>query len=203
MGRATTVRMNQLPFWKAVTRILWAIRLSPVAAHQINIKLNPGEEKTVDFHAGLCRISDNEKFTPDGKMNLSKVAEMQTPFRFAAESHRGFKRIARLLGQITGGLSGENPTTPRIDRIVNIWNQYQCMVTFNMSRSASYFESGIGRGMGFRDSSQDLLALCIRYSGTSPRTPAGICRTQLRWRSLSPSISRSPSAAITKSAQFL
>ena len=41
--------------------------------------------------------------------------------------------------------------------MVNIWNPYQCMVTFNMSRSASYFETGIGRGMGFRDSNQDLL----------------------------------------------
>ena len=45
----------------------------------------------------------------------------------------------------------------KVDRMVNIWNQYQCMVTFNMSRSASYYESGIGRGMGFRDSCQDLL----------------------------------------------
>ena len=41
--------------------------------------------------------------------------------------------------------------------MVSLWNQYQCMVTFNMSRSASYYESGIGRGMGFRDSCQDLL----------------------------------------------
>ena len=45
----------------------------------------------------------------------------------------------------------------KVNRMVNIWNQYQCMVTFNMSRSASYYESGIGRGMGFRDSCQDLL----------------------------------------------
>lgn len=45
----------------------------------------------------------------------------------------------------------------KLDRMVNIWHQYQCMVTFNMSRSASYFESGIGRGMGFRDSCHDLL----------------------------------------------
>ncbi len=43
------------------------------------------------------------------------------------------------------------------DRMVDIWNPYQCMVTFNLSRSASYFESGVGRGMGFRDSCQDLL----------------------------------------------
>ena len=45
----------------------------------------------------------------------------------------------------------------KLDRMVNLWHQYQCMVTFNMSRSASYFESGTGRGMGFRDSCQDLL----------------------------------------------
>jgi cellobiose phosphorylase len=45
----------------------------------------------------------------------------------------------------------------KLDRMVNIWNPYQCMVTFNMSRSASYFETGIGRGMGFRDSNQDLV----------------------------------------------
>ena len=46
---------------------------------------------------------------------------------------------------------------PHVNRMANIWNQYQCMVTFNMSRSASYYESGTGRGMGFRDSCQDLL----------------------------------------------
>jgi cellobiose phosphorylase len=41
--------------------------------------------------------------------------------------------------------------------MVNVWNAYQVMATFNFSRSASLFESGIGRGMGFRDSNQDLL----------------------------------------------
>lgn len=40
--------------------------------------------------------------------------------------------------------------------MANIWHQYQCMVTFNMSRSASYYETGTGRGMGFRDSCQDI-----------------------------------------------
>ena len=56
-------------------------------------------------------------------------------------------------------LDGLQVSTPNehVDRMVNIWNAYQCMVTFNLSRSASFFESGIGRGMGFRDSDQDLL----------------------------------------------
>ena len=58
----------------------------------------------------------------------------------------------RLLSTCTVKSSDE-----KLDRMVNIWNQYQCMVTFNMSRSASYYESGTGRGMGFRDSCQDLL----------------------------------------------
>ena len=49
--------------------------------------------------------------------------------------------------------SGED----KLNRMVNIWNQYQCMITFCFSRSASFFESGIGRGMGFRDSNQDLV----------------------------------------------
>jgi len=41
--------------------------------------------------------------------------------------------------------------------MVNVWNAYQCMATFNMSRSASFYESGIGRGLGFRDSNRTLL----------------------------------------------
>ena len=53
--------------------------------------------------------------------------------------------------------TGDSLSTEKVGRMANIWNQYQCMVTFNMSRSASYFESGMGRGMGFRDSCQDLL----------------------------------------------
>ena len=60
--------------------------------------------------------------------------------------------------------------------MVNIWNQYQCMVTFNMSRSASYFESGTGRGMGFRDSCQDLLGFVHLTPGPRKRASARYCR---------------------------
>ena len=56
------------------------------------------------------------------------------------------------------------------DRMVNVWNAYQCMVTFNLSRSASSFESGIGRGMGFRDSNQDLLGFVHDGAGARART---------------------------------
>jgi cellobiose phosphorylase len=61
--------------------------------------------------------------------------------------------------------------TPDIhtNRMVNIWNAYQCMATFNMSRSASFYESGIGRGLGFRDSNQDLLGFVHMAPGARPR----------------------------------
>ena len=61
----------------------------------------------------------------------------------------------------------------KLDRMVNIWNQYQCMVTFNMSRSASYYESGTGRGMGFRDSCQDSAGLCAPHPRPRPRAYSG------------------------------
>jgi cellobiose phosphorylase len=67
-----------------------------------------------------------------------------------------FKRACRILGPAADEFHVESGDE-KLDRMMNIWNQYQCMVTFNMSRSASYFESGTGRGMGFRDSCQDLL----------------------------------------------
>jgi cellobiose phosphorylase len=70
--------------------------------------------------------------------------------------------------------SGED----KLDRMVNIWNQYQCMVTFNMSRSASYFESGIGRGMGFRDSNQDLLGFVHLVPGRARARILDIAATQ-------------------------
>ncbi len=65
------------------------------------------------------------------------------------------------------------------DRMVNIWNAYQCMVTFNLSRSASFFESGIGRGMGFRDSNQDLLGFVHMVPARARERILDIAATQL------------------------
>jgi cellobiose phosphorylase len=63
--------------------------------------------------------------------------------------------------------------------MVNIWNAYQCMVTFNLSRSASLFESGIGRGMGFRDSNQDLLGFVHMVPARARERILDIAATQL------------------------
>ena len=54
----------------------------------------------------------------------------------------------------------------KLDRMVNIWNQYQCMITFNMSRSASFFE----RGKGLPRLQPGPRGLRASDTGTSPRT---------------------------------
>ena len=63
--------------------------------------------------------------------------------------------------------------------MVNIWNPYQCMATFNLSRSASLFETGLGRGMGFRDSNQDLLGFVHMVPDRARERILDIAATQL------------------------
>ena len=77
-------------------------------------------------------------------------------YRTDADVDRAFEELNEYWKNLLSKYSVKS-SNDKVDRMVNIWNQYQCMVTFNMSRSASYYESGIGRGMGFRDSCQDLL----------------------------------------------
>ncbi|MBR4554647.1 MAG: glycosyl transferase [Ruminococcus sp.] len=128
---------------------------SPVASHCLEITLAAGEEKALVFLLGYVENGDN-KWNADGSMNKSKAYEMIASMNTAEKAD---KALAELKAYWDGLLSQYHVETndDKLNRMVNIWNQYQCMVTFNMSRSASYFESGIGRGMGFRDSNQDLL----------------------------------------------
>ena len=129
---------------------------SPIASHCLNISLAPGESKDLVFILGYVENPQEEKFNADGSMNKSRAYAMIEQFN---TTEKVDVALAELKQSWSDLLSKYTVNTPddKMNRMVNIWNQYQCMVTFNMSRSASYFESGIGRGMGFRDSNQDLL----------------------------------------------
>lgn len=138
---------------------------SPVASHCLKLSLAPGETKELVFVLGYVENPEEEKFiAPLGTevnscsaiINKSKAYEMLSRFDTAEKADRAFNELKTCWDGILGNFTVSSPV-PEIDRMVNIWNQYQCMVTFNMSRSASFFESGIGRGMGFRDSNQDLV----------------------------------------------
>ena len=128
----------------------------PIASHQINITLNPGETRSFVFVLGYIENPEDEKWESKGVVNKKRAYEMLNRYKTDADVDKAFAELNEywngLLSKYTVKSSND-----KVDRMVNIWNQYQCMVTFNMSRSASYYESGIGRGMGFRDSCQDLL----------------------------------------------
>ena len=128
----------------------------PIASHQINITLNPGETRSFVFVLGYIENPEDEKWESKGVVNKKRAYEMLDRYKTDADVDKAFAELNEywngLLSKYTVKSSND-----KVDRMVNIWNQYQCMVTFNMSRSASYYESGIGRGMGFRDSCQDLL----------------------------------------------
>ena len=132
---------------------------SPIGSHHLKVTLAPGEEKTYIFVLGYVENPVAEKWIgrpEDGVINRTPADALLAKFDTTEKADAALADLKaywnNLLGHFTISSSEE-----KLDRMVNIWHQYQCMVTFNMSRSASYFESGIGRGMGFRDSCQDLL----------------------------------------------
>ena len=129
---------------------------APVGSHQINISLAPGESRDLVFVLGYVENKKDEKWEGLNKVNRKPAEAMLAKFDTTEKADQALADLKAywngLLSHFTVSSSEE-----KLDRMVNIWHQYQCMVTFNMSRSASYFESGIGRGMGFRDSCQDLL----------------------------------------------
>ncbi|WP_428241908.1 GH36-type glycosyl hydrolase domain-containing protein [Gynuella sp.] len=129
---------------------------SPVASHYLEIILAPGEVKELIFTLGYVEMPEDQKWEEPGIINKSKARDMIDRFNSVDQVHLAFRELKDYWDHL---LNKYIVTTddPRLNRGVNIWNQYQNMVTFNMSRSASYFESGIGRGMGFRDSNQDLI----------------------------------------------
>jgi cellobiose phosphorylase len=128
----------------------------PIASHQLNIDLQPGEEKTFIFVLGYIENPEEEKWEAPGVINKTRAESMIARFADDARVEAALKDLAAYWDGLLSKYSVQTGEE-KLNRMVNIWNPYQCMVTFNMSRSASYFESGIGRGMGFRDSNQDLL----------------------------------------------
>ncbi len=129
---------------------------APIGSHRLNGWLAPGERVCFVFTLGYCENPQEEKFIAPGVINkapayaLLKKYDSEQQFDEALSGLKAYWDELLATWQVYSG-------DDRFDRMVNIWNQYQCMVTFNMSRSASFYESGIGRGMGFRDSTQDLL----------------------------------------------
>ncbi|WP_066715361.1 GH36-type glycosyl hydrolase domain-containing protein [Clostridium sp. Marseille-P299] len=170
---------------------------SPIASHSIDITLEPGEKRELVFVLGYVENEQNEKWeyqlgdvneeglllsakAPNGTniINKKKAEEMIQKFATVDAVDQAFNELAEYWNQLLSKYTIFS-NDEKLNRMVNIWNQYQCMVTFNLSRSASYFESGIGRGMGFRDSNQDLLGFVHQIPDRARERIIDLASTQL------------------------
>jgi cellobiose phosphorylase len=150
---------------------------SPIASHFFRLHLEPGESRTLIFVLGYVENPADAKFAADGTIDKTRAHELLAAFDSEAKVDAAFAALNRYWDDLLGRFQVESGC-PELDRMVNIWNQYQCMVTFNMSRSASFFESGIGRGMGFRDSNQDLVGFVHQIPERARQRILDIAATQ-------------------------
>lgn len=150
---------------------------SPIASHYLEITLAPGESRDLIFMLGYVENPQDEKWESKGVINKTRAREMMARFDTPEKVDKAFDELHAywddLLDRFTLSSGDE-----RLDRMVNIWNQYQCMITFCFSRSASFFESGIGRGMGFRDSNQDLVGFVHQIPARARERIIDIASTQ-------------------------
>jgi cellobiose phosphorylase len=131
---------------------------APIGSHQVKMSLPPGESRQIVFLLGYQENPRGEKFDPPDSqvLNKKKAKCVLSRYLVPANSDTAFEKLRQYWDGLLGIFQVETPDL-HTNRMVNIWNAYQCMATFNISRSASFYESGIGRGLGFRDSNQDLL----------------------------------------------
>ncbi len=150
---------------------------SPVGAFHVKLDLKPGESKSLIFLLGYVENPDAEKWSAPGVINKARATTLRSRFDSDTKVDAAFRELSEvwrdLLSRFRVGTSDA-----RLDRMVNVWNQYQCMTTFNMARSASYFESGICRGIGFRDTSQDLLGCMHQIPARARQRLLDVAATQ-------------------------
>ena len=152
----------------------------PMGSHHVKIQLQPGEHKKIIFILGYHENPENEKFDPPDSQVINKhtVKPVISRYLDVDEVEDAFQALRNYWSELLEQLQVTTPDQ-HTNRMVNIWNAYQVMVTFNLSRSASFFESGIGRGMGFRDSNQDLLGFMHMIPGWARERILDLAATQL------------------------
>ena len=150
---------------------------SPIASHYIEVELKPGESRDLIFLLGYVENEQDKKFAEKKVINKDKAHALINEFDTTEKVDKAFAELGDYWNNLLDVFHVESGND-KLDRMVNIWNQYQCMVTFCMSRSASFFESGIGRGMGFRDSNQDLVGFVHQIPGRARQRIIDIASTQ-------------------------
>ncbi|MEN8798300.1 MAG: glycosyl transferase [Flavobacteriaceae bacterium] len=150
---------------------------SPIASHYIEVELEPNSSEEFIFLLGYVENKEDEKWESKGVINKAKAKAAIAELDSVEKVERKLDEL-RLYWDELLSIYQVDSKDENLNRMVNIWNQYQCMVTFNMSRSASFFEVGIGRGMGFRDSNQDLIGFVHQVPERARQRIIDIASTQ-------------------------
>ncbi len=152
---------------------------SPIASHYLEVELLPGESKDFIFVLGYVENAEDEKWESKGVINKTKAKATIAKLDTTEKVDAAFAELKAYWDNLLS-IYNVNSGDEKLDRMVNIWNQYQCMITFCFSRSASFFESGIGRGMGFRDSNQDLIGFVHQIPERARERIIDIASTQFQ-----------------------
>jgi cellobiose phosphorylase len=153
---------------------------APIASQHVKLNLKPGETQQIVFLLGYQENPRDQKFDPPKSQTINKKSAKATIAKYlsAANADAAFEKLRQYWDSLLSIIQVDTPD-PHTNRMVNIWNAYQCMATFNMSRSASFYESGIGRGLGFRDSNQDLLGFVHMVPSRARERILDLAATQL------------------------
>jgi len=110
--------------------------------HEFN--LDSGQELEIIYILGIT----------DDKLAISPTL---TLYRHTAEVEKAFTDLRKDWTQYLGSFSVKTPDI-EMNAMINFWNPVQCRTTFYWSRFVSAYETGLGRGLGTRDTAQDTLA---------------------------------------------
>jgi cellobiose phosphorylase len=152
----------------------------PMGSHHVRVTLKPGEQKSIGFVLGYSENPRDQKFAPPDSQSINKTLVLPVISKYLNKEHSdsAFDQLGKYWDRILDIFQVDTPNE-HVNRMLNIWNAYQCMVTFNVSRSASLFESGVGRGLGFRDSNQDLLGFVQMVPTKARQRLLDVAATQL------------------------
>lgn len=153
---------------------------APLGSHHVKLELAPGESRQMVFVLGYHENPKEQKFDPPGSKTINKKLVLPIILKYLdwKNAEAAFQRLRDHWINLLEICKVETPDV-HTNRMVNIWNAYQCMITFNLSRSASFYESGIGRGLGFRDSNQDLLGFVHMAPSLARQRILDLAATQL------------------------
>jgi cellobiose phosphorylase len=153
---------------------------SPHGSHHVRLTLAPREEREVVFLLGYWENPAGEKFDPEDSQTINKRGVLPVIERWLRPETVD-DGLVRVRAHWRERLSTVQVATPdeHTNRMVNTWNAYQCVATFNIGRSASFFESGVDRGMGFRDTNQDVLGFVHMLPERARERLLDVASTQL------------------------